>query len=255
MRAARPLLAVALLFAATACAGAGVERADAPTPTPTPTDPGPAPSSTTVPTTVPITSPPSTAVAPVRFESSVSTIDEATADRMSASWRAGCPVPLDDLRLIALTHWGFDGRPRSGELVVAAQYVDGIVSVFQRLFDERFPIESVRLVDEFGGDDDRSMAANNTSGFNCRPATGSNRWSEHAYGRAIDINPIQNPYVTRSGAVLPPAGAAHTRRDPATPGLITRDGPVVAAFHEIGWIWGGNWASGKDYQHFSATGR
>ena len=249
-----PLLAFTLVvFAATACSGAGVERTAAPGVTPT--DPGPAPSSTTAPTTVPTTSPPSTAVAPDRFQVTVSTIDEATAARMSASSRPGCPVPLDELRLLTLTHWGFDGRPRPGELVVAAQYADGIASVFRHLFDERFPIESIRLVDEFGGDDDRSMAANNTSGFNCRPATGSTRWSEHAYGRAIDINPIQNPYVTRSGAVLPPAGAAHTTRDPATPGLITHDGPVVAAFDEIGWVWGGNWSSGKDYQHFSATGR
>lgn len=127
--------------------------------------------------------------------------------------------------------------------------------VFRRLFDERFPIESMRLVDEFGGDDDRSMSANNTSAFNCRPATGSTRWSEHAYGRAVDINPVQNPYVTRSGAVLPPAGDAHTRRDPATPGLITDGSVVVSAFADIGWTWGGHWSSGKDYQHFSATGR
>ena len=116
-------------------------------------------------------------------------------------------------------------------------------------------IEQVRLVDEFGGDDDRSMAANNSSAFNCRKATGSDRWSEHAFGGAVDINPVQNPYVTGSGAVLPPNGAAHTRRDRATPGLITAGDPVVKAFAAIGWRWGGDWSEGKDYQHFSATGR
>ena len=156
---------------------------------------------------------------------------------------------------MTLNHWGFAGEVREGELVVHADWAEAIVAVFRALFEDRFPVEQVRLVDEFGGDDDRSMAANNTSAFNCRAATGSTRWSEHAYGRAIDINPIQNPYVMRSGAVLPPEGAAHARRDPATPGLITTDGPVVAAFDAIGWHWGGRWSSGKDYQHFSATGR
>src|SRR3546814_10191395 len=92
-------------------------------------------------------------------------------------------------------------------------------------------------------------------GFNCRAATGSDAWSEHAYGRAIDINPIQNPFVTASGDVIPPAGEAHRDRDVTEPGLITSDGPVVAAFAGIGWQWGGEWARGQDYQHFSVSGR
>ena len=174
---------------------------------------------------------------------------------MSASWRTGCPVPLESLRLLTVSHWDFDGNHLQGELVVHAAVADDIVTVFRRIHEARFPIQQLRLVDDFGGDDDRSMAANNTSAFNCRQATGSSRWSEHAYGRAVDINPVQNPYVTRSGAVLPPEGAAYTKRDPATPGLITAGGPVVAAFRAIGWGWGGNWSSGKDYQHFSASGR
>ena len=174
---------------------------------------------------------------------------------MSSSWRAGCPVELPDLRLLTVTHVGFDGQVRNGEVVVHATVADDIVKVFRALFEARFPIEQVRLVDEFGGDDDRSMAANNTSAFNCRRATGSSRWSEHAFGKAIDINPVQNPYVTRSGAVLPPAGGPFVDRDPATPGLIVETGPVVRAFDGIGWGWGGRWSTGKDYQHFSASGR
>ena len=246
---ARWLLAVTIAtFAATACSGGGEHAAVLPATTTTADQP-------TSSTTVLATSQPPIAAAADNFQSVVSAIDDATAARMTASWRPGCPVPLDELRILTLTHWGFDLRPRQGELVVAATYAEDIVSVFRRLFDSRFPIESMRLVDEFGGDDDRSMAANNTSAFNCRPATGSTRWSEHAYGRAVDVNPIQNPYVTRSGAVLPPAGVAHTTRDPATPGLITDDSLVVAGFHSIGWLWGGDWSSGKDYQHFSATGR
>jgi hypothetical protein len=111
----------------------------------------------------------------------------------------------------------------------------------------------VRLVDEFGGDDDRSMTANNSSGFNCRPVSGTSRWSEHAYGRAVDINPRQNPYVTARGAVLPPEGEAFVDRRHVRPGMV--DESVVDAFARIGWRWGGSWRSGQDYQHFSATGR
>ena len=174
---------------------------------------------------------------------------------MSSSWRAGCPVELRDLRLLTVVHIGFDGQARTGELVVHATVADDIVRVFRMIFEARFPIEQMRLVDDFGADDDRSMAANNTSAFNCRRATGSSRWSEHAFGKAIDINPVQNPYVTRSGAVLPPAGTPFVDRDPAAPGLIAAAGPVVRAFDDIGWGWGGRWSSGKDYQHFSASGR
>lgn len=197
-------------------------------------------------TTVPPANPPG-------FESALHQIDAATAARMAASWRPGCPVPLRDLRLVTITHWGFDGQPRPGELVVHATHAEPMRRVFAELFAARFPIEQVRLVDEFGGDDDRSMAANNTSAFNCRRAFGSTRWSEHAYGRAIDVNPLRNPYVTRGG-VHPPGGREFVRRDGYVPGVITGSGPVVPAFARIGWGWGGVWSS-PDYQHFSASGR
>ena len=164
-------------------------------------------------------------------------------------------MALEDLRLVTVSYWDFDGTPQSGELVMHADHAESIVGVFRQLYDARFPIEQIRLVDDFGGDDDASMAANNSSAFNCRPASGSSRWSEHAYGRAIDINPVQNPYVTSSGAVLPLAGRAFATQRTNSPGVITRDGPVVAAFADIGWAWGGNWSSAKDYQHFSSTGR
>ena len=142
--------------------------------------------------------------------------------------------------------------PHTGELVVRAGHAEGIRSVFEKLFQVGFPIEQMRLVDEFGGDDDRSMAANNTSAFNCRRVAGSSSWSQHAYGTAIDINPVQNPYLHR-GVVTPPAGTGFTDRSTATQGLITAGGPVVAAFSAIGWRWGGAWSS-PDYQHFSASG-
>lgn len=151
-------------------------------------------------------SPTATTTAPPRFASSIAPIDDGTAARLSASWRPGCPVPLKDLRLVTVTHWGFDRQPHQGEVVLHTVDAEKIRSVFADLFEAGFPIEQVRLVDEFGADDDRSMAANNTSGFNCRRARDSARWSEHASGRAIDINPVQNPYLAPGGAVLPPAG-------------------------------------------------
>jgi poly-gamma-glutamate synthesis protein (capsule biosynthesis protein) len=178
----------------------------------------------------------------------------ADADRMTSSHRAGCPVPLSDLRLLSLTHWGFDGRTRTGELVVHADAAQAVVDAFRRLYEARTVVERMRLVDEYGGDDDRSMAANNTSAYNCRQVAGTSTWSQHAYGRALDINPVQNPYVT-ARLVEPTAGRAYLDRADVRPGMAVSGGPVVEAFRASGWGWGGDFSSSKDYQHFSANGR
>ncbi|MGF1665424.1 MAG: M15 family metallopeptidase [Acidimicrobiia bacterium] len=193
-------------------------------------------------------------VPPAGYFARVTEIDNALAARMETSWRPGCPVALSELRYVELDHWDFDGTERRGELVVHAAFADDIVEVFEVLFDQGFPIERMVLVDDYAGDDLASMDANNTSAFNCRLAQGSSRWSEHAYGRAIDINPVQNPYV--SGAtVLPPAGAAYLDRTETSPGMVLPGDVVVGSFAAIGWEWGGDWVSLKDYQHFSSTGR
>lgn len=185
----------------------------------------------------------------------VSSIDPVTVDMVPHSWRPGCPVAIEDLRLISASFWGFDARTHQGELVVHVDHAEGLVGVLSHLYSVRFPIERMELVDAYEGDDDASMAANNTSAFNCREV--SRRpgvWSQHAYGTAIDINPAQNPYILRDGTVLPPK--AVTDRETSVTGLITADGPVVAAFAAIGWGWGGSWTGGVlDYQHFSASGR
>jgi hypothetical protein len=174
---------------------------------------------------------------------------------MSSSWHPGCPVATRDLRLLRLDYWGFDGDVHQGELVVHHDVASSVVRVFGKLFAERFPIERMELVDAFDGDDDRSMAANNTSAFNCRSVTGHpGVWSEHSYGRAIDIDPLQNPYVA-GGTVEPPAGASYVDRSRHAPGMIHAGDPTVRAFAAIGWGWGGSWSSIKDYQHFSSTGR
>jgi hypothetical protein len=189
------------------------------------------------------------------FKGSAAHIDAETRRRMSGvSWRPGCPVGFDELRLLTVSHWGFDGRSHRGRLVVHRDHAQGMLRAMRRLYRLRFPIRRMRLVDAYGADDRRSMAADNTSAFNCRFVAGTTRWSEHAYGRALDLNPIENPYVTDTGYVSPPAGAPFARRDRHAEGMVHRHGAVVAAFAAIGWEWGGNWSWPKDYQHFSATG-
>ncbi len=188
------------------------------------------------------------------FEATVSPIDDALAARMSASWHEGCPVPLAQLRYVTVSYVDFDGAVQTGELVVHAEVAEGLTRVFARLFELRYPIRSMRLVDDFGASDDASMAADNSSAFNCRAMTGGTRWSEHSYGRAIDINPVENPYV-KGSYFTPDAGAPFVNRV-AAPGVILADDAVVQAFAAEGWQWGGAWLPPypQDYQHFSTTG-
>jgi hypothetical protein len=131
----------------------------------------------------------------------------------------------------------------------------GLITVFETLYRERFPIRLLQPVDAYDGSDDASMAADNTSGFNCRRAVaaGPPAWSEHAYGKAIDVNPVENPYVF-GGTVLPPAGAAHLDRATEKPGYAVAGGVLVTAFAAAGWKWGGARRSNPDYQHFSTSG-
>ncbi len=190
------------------------------------------------------------------FKGRIERIDPDLRERMTGvSWRPGCPVGFAGLRLLTVSHWGFDGEVHRGRLVVHRDHAAGLLRVMRRLLELRYPIRQMRLVDAYGADDHRSMDADNTSAFNCRFVAGSpGVWSEHAYGRAIDINPIENPYVTDSGYVSPPAGAPYIDRSRRAKGVIHAGGPVVVAFASIGWEWGGNWSWPKDYQHFSATG-
>jgi hypothetical protein len=190
------------------------------------------------------------------FHGRAERIDAATRERMSGvSWHRGCPVGFDELRLLTVSHWGFDGGVHRGRLVVNRDAAAAMLGAMRTLFRLHYPIRQMRLVDAYGADDHRSMAADNTSAFNCRFVAGSGGvWSEHAYGRALDLNPLENPYVTESGYVSPPAGAPYADRSRHAKGLIHRGGPVVAAFAAAGWQWGGNWPWPKDYQHFSATG-
>lgn len=171
------------------------------------------------------------------------------------SWRPGCPVPLRDLRVVTASHWGFDGRVHTGRLIVHRDVARNAVAVLRRLFAARFPIRRVVPVDAYRGSDFRSIEADNTSAFNCRYVDGTTRWSEHAYGRAIDLNPIENPYVTSAGTTSHRASRAYLRRTPYRPGMAVEGGVLVRAFDAAGWSWGGRWSGARDYQHFSASGR
>jgi hypothetical protein len=185
-----------------------------------------------------------------RFEARIERIDLPTAARMiGTSWHEGCPVSFADLRYVSVRYWGFDRRMHRGELVVHASVAGDVVRVFRKLFDAHFMIRRMRLVDDYDGDDDASTRANNTSAFNCRPVTGGSSWSRHAYGLAIDINPVQNPYVYADGSVLDPRAEPYLDRTRTDPGMIHDGDVVVRAFAAIGWRWGGDF-SHPDYQHF-----
>jgi hypothetical protein len=195
------------------------------------------------------------ALAAPEFRASIERIGPELRERMiGSSWHRGCPVGIRRLRLIRLLHWGFDREVHRGYLVVNRRQAPRIRKVMRKLFEARFPIRRMRLIDRYGANDRRSMNANNTSAFNCRFVAGTTRWSEHAYGRAIDINPIQNPYVS-GGVASPAAGQEYVDRSQRRKGMIRAGGRVVRAFAWAGWEWGGYWTSPKDYQHFSFTGR
>ncbi len=178
-----------------------------------------------------------------------------TVAELGASWRPGCPVGAAQLRTVRISYVGFDGRAHTGALVVNRRVTSDVTQVFRRLYAARFPIHRVQPVARFGGSDDRSMAADNTSAFNCRYAVapGARRWSVHAYGEAIDVNTVENPYL-EGGRVLPPAGRAFTDRSRHRRGMAVAGGSLVRAFASVGWLWGGRWTGSPDWQHFSKTG-
>ena len=189
------------------------------------------------------------------FRGTIERIDAVQAQRMTGvSWRPGCPVSLRDLRVLTLAHRGFDGRRHTGRLIVHRDVARPLLGVFRKLWEARFPIRRMVPVDAYGASDFRSIEADNTSVFNCRHVEGTTRWSEHAYGRAIDLNPIENPYVS-DGSTSHAGSEPYLDRSRRRPGMAFEGGVLVRAFDAIGWGWGGRWTSVRDYQHFSASGR
>jgi D-alanyl-D-alanine carboxypeptidase len=178
-----------------------------------------------------------------------------TARQLGASWHPGCPVGPAQLKTVTVSYVGFDGRAHTGSLVVNRAVVGDVETVFGRLYAARFPIRRLTPVARYGGSDDRSMAADNTSAFNCRYAVapGPKHWSVHAFGEAIDVNTVENPYL-EGGRVLPPAGRAFLDRRRYRRGMAVAGGVLVRAFASVGWLWGGRWTTSPDWQHFSKTG-
>lgn len=178
-----------------------------------------------------------------------------TAAELGKSWHPGCPVGPSQLRTLHVSYVGFDGRAHAGAIVVHRDVVGDVTTVFRRLYAARFPVRRMEPVAKYGGSDRRSMAADNTSAFNCRfaSAPGPKRWSAHAFGKAIDVNTIENPYVQGS-YVSPAAGRAFLDRSRYRAGMAVAGGVLVRAFGSVGWLWGGRWTGTPDYQHFSATG-
>jgi hypothetical protein len=170
-----------------------------------------------------------------------------------STWREECPVALDELVYVTMSHWGFDDAFHSGEMIVNAAWAEEIVDVFRKLHEARYPIEQVRVIRQEEVDALPTGDWNDTTSFVCRPAVGSGNWSRHAYGLAVDINPFHNPYF-KGDLVLPELASFYGDRDPARAGVITSGDVVVTAFAEIGWPWGGNWRTTKDYMHFSDNG-
>ena len=172
-----------------------------------------------------------------------------------SSWRPGCPVGLDQLRVVRVTFWGFDRQAHRGRLVVHRAVARDVARLFGTLYAARFPIRKIRPVDYYGANDKRSMKDDNTSAFNCRYRNGvCCTWSMHAYGKAIDINPVENPELW-SGGISPPNGASYRDRSHKRKGMIFHGDVVWKAFHAIGWGWGGDWSWPVDYQHFSTNGK
>lgn len=175
-----------------------------------------------------------------------------TAETVWATWREGCPVHFDEMSLLSLTYWNLDGEVANGPLVINTAVAEDVVAAFAGLFEIGFPIERVALVDDYGGDDKAAMRANVTSGFNCRFVDGTERWSNHAFGLAVDINPLLNPWA-REGNVLPVEGTQYADRDIVLPGMINAGDAAVTVFADVGWTWGGAWKT-ADYMHFSQPG-
>ncbi len=185
------------------------------------------------------------------FHSSIHPIPKKIREQMQQyTWRAGCPVSMKDLAYIRLSYWGFDQKAHTGTLIVNKELADEVVAIFKVLFQHQFPIQSMELMDTYHGNDNASMTANNTSAFNCRPVTDRpGEYSQHSYGRAIDINPLINPYV-KGKTVLPPQGVLYADRTKLVPGKIIKGDLIYQEFIKHGWDWAGNWYDIQDYQHF-----
>lgn len=172
------------------------------------------------------------------FYAACQSITPQIKDRMLYTWHENAPIPLNDLRHLVISHYDFEGNIKQGELVIHKYTVNDLIEIFEQLFQERFPIHSMKLVDEFEGSDDASMEANNSSAFYARRVAGTSRWSNHSWGCAIDINPVQNPF-SKETFFCPKNGERFLDRTLNESGMITKESLIYHLFKERGWQWGG----------------
>ena len=190
-----------------------------------------------------------------RFVSSIGPITPAIRGRMGETHQPECPVALEDLRYVQVSFHGFDDAAHTGELVVAASEAEGVVSVFRALFRADFPIEEMRLITTADLEAPATGDGNNTAAYICRPSRGqTSLLSAHAFGLALDLNPFMNPYL-KADVVLPERASSYLDRSRVRPGMVEAGGLAVREFARIGWSWGGDFVSLKDYQHFTALDR
>ena len=192
------------------------------------------------------------------YQSSISEITLQIKKRMikGNSWREGCPVSLNDLRYLRVKHINFNGEEKIGEIIVHKEVSVEVTEIFNALYHAGYPIKKMRLVSDYKGNDWQSIESDNTSAFNCRAVTGSKKWSKHSYGKAIDINPIENPYISRKGYISHKASSIYRKREHkdstyADKAVLLKSDKAVHIFKKYGWKWGGDWSGVKDYQHFS----
>src|SRR5271156_6047005 len=178
------------------------------------------------------------------------TVEPVSAAELGTTWQPGCPVEPGQLRRVGIDYIGFDGQTRRGELIVHEDLVPDVIAIFQQLYRLGYPVQQIRTVDHYlDANDELSMEDNNTSAFNCRRIPDTDEWSPHAYGRAIDLNPLINPCLYISGYFEPQNAAAYLDRSRTDPGLLHNADQAVHIFTERGWRWAGYWTT-PDYQHF-----
>jgi len=189
-------------------------------------------------------------------ELSPSPIPQSVKSHMyNVSYKKGCPVGWDDLRYLRIKYLNFSGKTVYGEMIVHKEVANEVIHIFSDLYAIGYPIHKMQLVSHYGGNDWQSIEADNTSAFNCRKATGSKKWSKHSYGKAIDLNSIENPYISRSGHIAHKASLKYRKRlhknnTSADKAVLLRNDKAVKIFKKYGWKWGGDWHGVKDYQHF-----
>ena len=211
---------------------------------PSPPAAAPSPAVTRPPSAVASSSP---SAPPAR---ATATVEPVTAAELGTTWRPGCPVEPEQLRRVDVDYLGFDGQTHRGALIVHEDLVPDVVAIFEQLHQLGYPVDKIRTVDHYpDANDELSMEDNNTSAFNCRHIPGTDEWSPHAYGRAIDINTLLNPCLYASGYFEPENAAAYLDRNRTDPGVLHNGDPAERVFTDRGWKWAGDWTT-PDYQHF-----